>query len=360
MNAAALAERSIAVPPEVSAVGTKDWRKTLAVYSKPVLWRSVFQLLGNLVAYIGLLAAILWLAPHSLAASLVLAVPAAGFALRIFSIQHDCGHGSFMPSRRANDWVGRLVSPITLTPYTYWRMAHSVHHASVGHLERQGLGDVGVVTVDEYRSRSRLGRLLYRAYRNPLVLFGIGPAFLYYVRFRLPYGLPVSKARARNSILLTNLTLLAIALWIEWTIGFTTFLLAFLPLTTLAATVGVWLFYVHHEFEHTYWARESDWSHARAVTEGSSYYALPAMLHFVTGNTGIHHAHHACPRIPNYRLRETLDDHPELRAMNPITLRASFACGRLALWDECKRRLVSFREERASRGPRAQEPETPS
>ena len=358
MSATLLGERPGAAPQATCEV--PDWRRTLSVYARPVVWRSVLQLVGNLLGVFVLWVAMWWLAERAFFLGLLLTIPTAGFILRIFSIQHDCGHGSFLPSRRANDWVGRLISPICLTPYTYWRMAHLAHHATVGHLERRGLGDIDILTVEEYRSRSQLGRCAYRAYRHPIVLFGIGPAFQYYLRLRLPYHLPAPKARARNSILLTDAALLGIALVLVWTLGFSAFLALFLLTTMLAATIGLWLFYVHHEFEKTYWAREPDWSHASAVTEGASYYALPAVLRFFTGNTGIHHAHHACPRIPNYRLRETLDDHPELRAMNRITLRESFACGRLSLWDERTRRLVSFRDARAGRAPHGEAQASPT
>lgn len=350
MSAATLVGERERVPPGSAGVAAaSDWRRLLEPYARPRAWRSLLQLAGNLGGYLGLWVAMWWLADRALWASLLLTVPAAGFILRTFSIQHDCGHGSFLPSRKANDWVGRLVVPVAITPYGYWRMAHAVHHATVGHLDRQGVGDIGVLTVDEFRARSWLRRLLYRAYRNPIVLFGIGPAFQYYVRFRLPYDLPAPKAKARNSILLTNAALLVILLAIHATLGLGRFFLLWLPTMTLAATVGLWLFYVHHHFEHTYWARENDWSQANAATEGSSYFALPAVLRFFTGSTGIHHAHHACPRIPNYRLREALAAHPELRSLNAITLRKSFSCGRLSLWDERSHRLISFREERASR-----------
>jgi len=324
-------------------------RRALEAYARPRTWRSVLQLAGNLGGYLGLWVVMWWLADRALWASLLLTVPAAGFILRIFSIQHDCGHGSFLPSRRANDWVGRLIVPVAITPYGYWRRAHAFHHATIGHLDRQDYGHIGVLTVEEFRARSRLGRLLYRTYRHPILLFGLGPSFQYYVRFRLPYRLPSPKRKARNSILLTDAALLAILVGIHFTLGLDRFLLLWLPTMTLAATVGLWLFYVHHEFEDTYWARGSDWHHDEAATHGSSYLALPPILRFFTGNTGLHHAHHACPRIPNYALEEALDACPPLRRLNAIPLRESFACGRLALWDEDSHRLISFAEERASR-----------
>lgn len=318
------------------------WRSRLAHYAQPRVWRSVMQVSGSVLAYLLLLALVAWLIPRQFALSLLLAPLPAGFALRIFSIQHDCGHGSFLRSRRANDWLGRALSPITLTPYRYWQMAHVLHHASVGHLQRQGQGDIGVMSLDRYRARTPLGRLVYRAYRHPLVLFGIAPSFLYYVRFRLPYHLPQPASRARNSILLTDLALAVVAVILSRLIGVERLLWTFVPATTLAATVGLWLFYVHHDFEHTYWAGSPRWRWSRAALQGSSYYALPRLLQFFTGNTGIHHVHHVCPRIPNYRLPEVLADHPCLRRVNAIGLRASLACAGLALWDERRGRLVSF------------------
>ena len=329
--------------------GVPDWKAALSAYGSPLPWRSEGQLAGNLLAYAALWVGMGYFAERAYFVSLLLAIPAAGFALRIFSMQHDCGHGAFFLSRRANDWVGRLLSPITLTPYSFWRSGHEVHHATVGHLDRRGVGDIALRTVAEYRARPRSKRWRYRAYRHPLVLFGIGPIFQYCIRLRLPYNLPAPRRRLRNSVLLTDLTLLGIGLVIELTLGFANFLWLFVPMIAVATTAGVWIFYVHHEFETTYWARAPEWNHSTAAIAGSCHYALPGWLRWFSGNTGIHHVHHACSRIPNYRLPECLEEHPELAAVNRITLRESFACAWLSLWDEATRRLISFRRERETR-----------
>lgn len=326
-----------------------EWRPILAPYAEPVLWRSLLQLAVNLLGYWLTLLLAVRLAENHLALSLALAIPGAGFTLRLFSIQHDCGHRAFLRSPQANDWLGRLLSPMTLTPYRFWQLSHARHHGSVGNLDRQGFGDIGVITVRDYRSRSLQGRLRYRLYRHPLILFGMAPAFLYYLRFRLPYGLPSPRWRSLASVLLLDLALVLIAISIEITIGLHRFLSGFLPMTTLAATVGVWLFYVHHDFEGTHWVRDSDWRQLDAQVAGTSFYALPSLLTAYTGNTGIHHIHHVVPRIPNYRLPECLRDHGWLRRVNPVSLVESLRCASLALWDEDRRRLISFREERSTR-----------
>jgi omega-6 fatty acid desaturase (delta-12 desaturase) len=276
--------------------------------------------------------------------SLVLAVPAAGFLVRLFMIQHDCGHGSFFRHRLANDWVGRVIGVVTLTPYDFWRRSHAVHHATSGHLERRGMGDVDTLTVHEYVALSFWSRLRYRVYRNPVVMFGIGPAYLFILRHRLPVGLLFSGWQAWLSTMATNVAIAAVAAGLIWFIGLWAFLLVHLPIALLAGSVGVWLFYVQHQFEETFWAREGGWSFEEAALHGSSHYDLPAILRWFTANIGVHHVHHLCSRIPYYRLSRVLRDHPELRGVSRLTLLQSFRCVRLVLWDESRRRLVSFRE----------------
>jgi acyl-lipid omega-6 desaturase (Delta-12 desaturase) len=276
--------------------------------------------------------------------SLPLAIPAAGFLVRLFMIQHDCGHGSFFRHRVANDWVGRVIGVLTLTPYDFWRRTHAIHHASSGHLERRGIGDVDTLTVNEYLSLSPWRRLRYRAYRHPLVMFGIGPAYLFILQYRLPVGLLFSGWQPWLSTMVTNVAIGTVAAVLIWFIGVWPFLLVHLPIVLLAGSVGVWLFYVQHQFEMTFWSHESGWSFEEAALYGSSHYDLPRILRWFTANIGIHHVHHLCSRIPYYRLPRVLRDHPELRGVSRLTLLQSLRCVRLVLWDESQRRLISFRE----------------
>lgn len=327
-------------------ISPAQWQRALLAYGDPIPWRSGCQLTGNLLAYFALWVAMWHAAEVSYLLALLLAVPAAGFVLRLFSIQHDCGHGAFFRSQRANDWVGRALSLLSLVPYSYWRSAHATHHASIGHLERRGIGDIDVSTTREYAEMSRPARIAYRLYRHPLVLLGIGPAVQFFLRFRLPTNLPEPRHTARNSILLVNAALAALGLGIHATLGLGEFLWLYLPTMTLAATVGLLLFFLQHNFEDTYWARAPEWRHREASLAGSSYYALPAWLHWFTGNTGIHHAHHLCPKIPNYRLRECLGDHPALSQVNRLSMGDVLRCVRLGLWDEEAGRLISFAEAR--------------
>jgi omega-6 fatty acid desaturase (delta-12 desaturase) len=259
-------------------------------------------------------------------------------------IQHDCGHGTFFAGRAANDWVGRVIGVLTLTPYDCWRRSHAVHHATTGNLDRRGTGDLDTLTVREYRARSWWGRLKYRLYRHPLIMFGIGPADLFLLQQRLPVGLMRAGWQPWVSTMTTNLAIIAIVAALTWLIGIEAFLFVHLPTTVLAATVGVWLFYIQHQFEHTTWERDENWNLHHAALLGSTHYELPALLRWFTANIGIHHVHHLCSRIPYYRLPRVLRDHPELRDVGHITLLQSFRCVRLVLWDETQRRLVSFRD----------------
>ena len=280
---------------------------------------------------------------------MLLAVPAAGFLVRLFMIQHDCGHGAFFRHRLANDWVGRVIGVLTLTPYDYWRATHAVHHATSGHLDRRGIGDVDTLTVSEYLSRTLWRRVRYRVYRNPLVMFGVGPMYFFGLHQRLPIGMMRNGWAPWLSTMGTNAAIAGIAATLIWFIGFKPFLLVQMPIVLLAGAIGVWLFYIQHQFERTFWAREGEWSFHQAALYGSSHYELPGVLRWLTANIGVHHIHHLCSRIPYYRLPRVLRDHPELRGISRLTLRESFRCVRLVLWDEGCRRLVSFREVRLMR-----------
>ena len=249
--------------------------------------------------------------------TLLLAVPAAGFLVRLFMIQHDCGHGAFFRHRLANDWIGRALGVLTLTPYDFWRRTHAIHHATSGNLERRGIGDVDTLTVREYLALSRWRRLMYRFYRHPAVMFGLGPAYLFVLRHRLPFGLMRSGWQPWLSTMGTNLAIAIVAATLIWLIGVGPFLLVHGPIMLLAAAMGVWLFYVQHQFEQTVWAHDDTWNLHEVALHGSSYYVLPGILRWFTANIGVHHVHHLCSRIPYYRLPRVLREHPELERHRP-------------------------------------------
>ena len=275
--------------------------------------------------------------------TLLLAVPAAGFMVRLFMIQHDCGHGAFFRYRAANNWLGRVLGVLTLTPYDYWKQNHAIHHATSSNLDRRGIGDIVTLTVDEYRSKSRLGRFAYRCYRNALVMFAIGPAYMFILQQRLPFYQMRDGWRPWVSTMATNAAIALVVTVMMWLVGVGPFLMVHLPILLLAASMGVWLFYVQHQFEDVEWARGGDWMHNRAALTGSSYYDLPAVLRWFTANIGIHHVHHLNSRIPYYRLPQVLRDHPELKAVGRLTLWASLRSVRLSLWCEQRKKLIPFK-----------------
>jgi omega-6 fatty acid desaturase (delta-12 desaturase) len=321
----------------------RNWGPILNRYREPSTARSVVEIAITLLPLV-LLWVAMWALMHVSYWSLLIAVPAAGFLVRLFMIQHDCGHGSFFRHRVVNDWVGRVMGVFTLTPYDFWRRTHAAHHATSGNLDQRGTGDIDTLTVTEYHARSRLGRLKYRLYRHPIVMFGIGPAYLFLLRHRLPLGLMNAGWRPWLSTMATNAVIVLISATLIWFIGLKAFLLVQLPITLLAASIGVWLFYVQHQFEDTSWRRAPAWNLHEAALQGSSHYDLPPILRWFTANIGIHHVHHLCSRVPFYRLPRVLREHPELAAMGRLTLGESFRCIRLVLWDENWQRLVSFRE----------------
>jgi omega-6 fatty acid desaturase (delta-12 desaturase) len=276
--------------------------------------------------------------------TLLLAVPTAGFLVRLFLIQHDCGHGAFFRRRLVNDWVGRALGVLTLTPYDYWKRNHAIHHATSGNLDRRGIGDIDTLTLEEYRARSWLSRLGYRLYRHPLVMFGIGPAYMFFLQHRLPVGQMRAKWLPWMSAIGTNAAIALLACIVIWLVGLGPFLAVHLPVTLLAASIGVWLFYVQHQFETVEWRRNSDWALQEAALKGSSYYDLPGVLRWFTANIGVHHVHHLCSRIPFYRLRQVLRDYPHLRDVGRVTLGQSIRSVRFVLWDEIRQKLISFRE----------------
>lgn len=274
----------------------------------------------------------------------LLVLPAAGLLVRLFIIQHDCGHGSFFSSRKANDRLGRLISILTLTPYGLWRRAHNAHHATSGNLDHRGTGDIDTLTVSEYLLLSRLRRIGYRLYRNPLVLLIVGGPYQFIIRQRFPMGWSLPLSEIWGSVLLSNI---AIALAYGAAVvlfGPMPLLLGYLPVVVVASWIGGWLFYVQHQFENTRWDRNGNWDFHTSAIYGSSYYVMPRILQWFTGNIGLHHIHHLCGKIPNYRLQKCLEDSPELQGLSRLTLAQSLQSLRLALWDEESRRMVGFRD----------------
>lgn len=315
-----------------------------APYLGPDTWRSVRQLTVSAAGFAGFWGAAYWALGVSYFLTLAFAVPAAAFLVRLFMVQHDCGHGSYFRSRWARDTVGSCIGVLTLTPYQYWRRTHAHHHAHSGDLDLRGFGDVDTLTVEEYLALPKRKRLEYRVYRNPLSLLLIGPVFHFVVKHRYPPGVPREWKQAWASIWWTNAALVGILVLATFTIGLGPFLAVQIPVTILSGAAGILLFYVQHQFEETYWHRKPDWDFFEASVLGSSHLVLPAPLQWLTASIGIHHVHHLSSRIPNYRLQECLDANPELQQATRITLRDAARLFRLTLWDEDAGRMIGFRE----------------
>src|ERR1035437_3858665 len=336
-------EQPVRPEPAVS-----DWRKVVARYQGSNVARSLFQLvttLGLLVVTLVAMYKLLHVAPWATA---LLALPAAGFFIRTFIIMHDCSHGSFLPWPKVNDTVGFVTGILMLTPYSQWRREHALHHASSGDLDRRGNGDVTTLTVREYLSLPRWGRFKYRLFRNPAVLLGLGPLHMIVLqRFRARSV--ATGSRQMWSVWMTNIAIAGLAATFLIAAGPKSLLLVYLPAYYLAAMMGVWLFYVQHQFEDAYWESRTNWDYATAAIEGSSYLRLPRVLQWFTGNIGLHHVHHLGPRIPNYRLQRAHDENALFHAAPVMTITAGVRALRLALWDEQRHRLIRFKDVRAVR-----------
>lgn len=289
-----------------------------------------------------------WSLEHDQWIGALLVLPAAFGLVRLFIVQHDCGHGAFFRSGLANDWLGRAIGVLTLTAYDVWRRTHAAHHSTCGNLDRRGMGDVVTLTVGEYLARGRLRRLRYRIYRNPMVLFLFAPFFLFFVGYRIPVGLLGGGFWPWASSMATNAAIAVLAVMIILVFGASLYLL-YLSAMTIAATIGIWLFYVQHQFEHTFWQRDQMWDFHEAALHGSSHYDLPRLLHWLTGNIGIHHIHHLNSRIPFYRLPKVVQEFPEFGKIGRLTFLESLGTVRLALWDAERLRLISFRQLRRDR-----------
>ncbi|MGH9381453.1 MAG: fatty acid desaturase [Thermoanaerobaculia bacterium] len=319
------------------------WNQLLKPYARAHGGKASWQIASTAALY-----ALAWSLAYlglevSWVLTLALTLPAAGLLVRLFIIQHDCGHGSFFRSRRANDILGSVIGVFMLTPYQYWRRTHAIHHATSGDLDHRGFGDIKTLTVKEYLALSRWGRLKYRLYRNLFVLLVLAPAWQFIVKHRFPWDIPLRWRKEWTSVAWTNVAVIALVVTGGLTLGWKSFLLVQLPITTIAGAIGLWLFYVQHQFEDTYWREHSEWSFHRAGIEGSSYYDLPGWLHWFTGNIGYHHVHHLASRIPNYRLRECFREVKELHHVTRLRLWESLRCARYKLWDEDRQRLIGFR-----------------
>ena len=323
-----------------------QWYKALSKYEKPDVRKAVGQLFNTFIPYIALWAVMVCIIRMHL--SLWFLVPcvvvAAGLLVRIFIFQHDCGHGSFFASHKANRFVGYICGVLTFTPYDDWRHEHAAHHTTAQDLDRRGIGDIPTLTVEEYLASSPIKQFYYRMFRNPLFLFILGPAIQFVIVHRFPHKR--AGTRERMSVLLTDLALVALVGIAAMTIGLQTYLLIQMPIIIIAASMGVWLFYVQHQYEGVYWAPHEDWDPIRAALQGSSYYRLPKILQWFSGNIGLHHIHHLRPRIPNYHLQQCYEDIPELQKAETLTLFQSLKCMHLHLWDEKQQRLVNFRAAR--------------
>jgi acyl-lipid omega-6 desaturase (Delta-12 desaturase) len=320
------------------------WRETLAPYAKPHLGRSLLDLATSVLPYLALSVAMYAALSVSYLLVLVIAIPTAGFLVRTFVLFHDCSHGSFLASRRANLWLGTLLGLFVYSPFLRWRHDHAIHHATSGDLDRRGGGDVRTLTVSEYDALPSRARLGYRLFRNPLVMFGIGPIAALLVGPRIVAK--SARPRMRQSVLGTNVALALLIAALCWLVGWRDYLLIQAPTLLLAGSAGIWLFYVQHQFEDAYWESAETWTYADAALRGSSYLKLPKVLQFFSGNIGLHHVHHLSARIPNYNLQRAHDENAIFHEVPTLSLRDGMRAVRLKLWDEKHRRMVTFAEAR--------------
>lgn len=331
-----------------TAAPATDWRRIVAKYQIPSIRASVIQLVDTLLPLAAILTLMVWALDVSYLLVLALAVPGAGLLIRTFIIMHDCGHGSFLPSRRWNHVVGAITGVLTLTPYVQWRHDHAIHHANSGNLEGRGWGDITVYSVGEYMAMPWWRRLGYRLYRNPLILLGIGPFWLP-IRNRWPTPGEKTGRRQILSVLATDVVIVAVIVTLALAGALDEAALVYLPMVAMSGAAGIFLFYVQHQFEDAYWKPRENWDYAEAALQGSTYLRLPRVLQWFTGNIGLHHVHHLSPRIPNYMLQRCHDENPELRDVPTMTLRESFRTLGLKLWDEEANRMVGFDAVRARR-----------
>src|SRR5262245_12882394 len=328
-------------PDVIKSTSVKPhWQELVRKYQSPDHWKSVWQIANSIIPYLSLIYLMYRSLSISYLLTLALAVPAAGFMTRIFIIFHDCGHGSFFKSARANNIVGTICGILTNTPYFQWTREHAIHHATSGDLARRGVGDVTTLTVKEYLALSKWDRFRYRIYRNPLVMLGIGPHFIFLLCMR--FTGKTSGKRERNNVYLTNAALVALYGSLIWAVGLKAFLMIFAPTIIIAGAWGVWLFYIQHQYEDTYWQRGKDWDYGTAALMGSSYYKLPRVMQWFSGNIGFHHIHHLSPKIPNYKLEQCHRETPAFQQSPTLRFWESLKSLSLKLWDEEKQKMVGF------------------
>lgn len=323
---------------------SKDVLRAAVAYEAPSLAKSLWQLVSTIALFGAAVAAMIWSLSLPYIYTILLGVVAGGLLLRLFIIQHDCGHGSFFHSRELNDWVGCFCSLFTLIPYYYWRRQHAIHHASNGNLDHRGHGDMDICTVAEYQALSRFEKIRYRVYRNPIMFLIFGPIFFVLVINRFAFDHDKTSPKERRNVYLTNATLILTYLALCLQFGWLGVLEIAAPIVYTAAAGGIWLFYIQHQFEHTYWRWDDEWDYVTAAMQGSSFYRLPKILQWMSGSIGYHHIHHLKPNIPNYLLQRCHDENPEFQRVVTITLWSSLRTMFLSLWDEERRRLISFRE----------------
>ena len=326
----------------------RDLRADLAAYQRPSHRRSIFEILVTVLPLMACWAAAFASVKHGWWPGLAFTVPAAALLVRLFMIQHDCGHHAFFRGPEANTWVGRVAGVLTMTPYDYWRRTHAIHHATSGNLDRRGLGGIETLTVEEYRALPWLKRLGYRLYRHPIVMFALGPSYMFILQHRLPIGM-MKEGWAWRSVLGNNLGLALLITPLVLLGGPAAFLMVHVPVMVIAASIGVWLFYIQHQFEGVQWARNPQWTAHDAALLGSSHLVMPAPLRWLTANIGAHHVHHSGSKIPFYRLPQVLREQAVFTQARRVGLLESVTAVRLSLWDEAAGRLVSFREAHASR-----------
>jgi omega-6 fatty acid desaturase (delta-12 desaturase) len=326
-----------------SQISRPAWYQGTARFESPTLRQSIWQIINTCIPYL-----ILWYVmirglqsgyPYWMI--LLLAVPASLFMVRLFILFHDCTHGSFFSSKKANRVFGNIFGILTYTPFEKWRASHWRHHATVANLDRRGSGDYWTMTKEEYLESPQWKKMVYRVARNPIITFILGPVFIFLIAQRLP--IRYATKSERNNIYLTNIVILAFVVLISYAVGFKTFILIQLPITFFGGMLGLWMFYVQHNFEGVYWSRQKDWDRIKAATEGSSFYKLPKALQWFTGNIGFHHIHHIRPLIPNYNLEKCYNSEPELQKIQPVTIRKSLHSLKLHLWDESAQKLIGFR-----------------
>jgi acyl-lipid omega-6 desaturase (Delta-12 desaturase) len=328
------------MPSAAKQQSAHSWKEIVAKYQTPTNLRATWQLLNTLVPYVALWALMLWAVSVSWWLAVPLAILAGGFLVRTFIIFHDCCHNCFFPSNTANNVCGFFTGVLTFTPLNHWRWEHNLHHSSSGDLDRRGVGDIWTLTVQEYLEASRWKRFAYRLARNPFILFCLAPLYLFLIQNRIPNR--KAAKRERHSVAWTNLAIVLIAIGLTYLFGWKAYLILQLIVLLTAGSAGIWLFYVQHQFEDVYWERSEEWDYSHAALKGSSFYKLPKILQWFSGNIGFHHIHHLSPRIPNYRLEKCHKSEPLFQAVKPVTLLTSLKSFTFRLWDERRQRLVGY------------------